>query len=32
MVVGREWIGREQRGTYVMKLAGEIEVVKESRA
>jgi hypothetical protein len=32
MVVGREWVSRNQRGTYVLKLAGEIEVVKESHA
>jgi hypothetical protein len=32
MVVGREWVSGDQRGNYVLKLAGEIEVVKESRA
>ena len=32
MVVGREWVSRDQRGNYVLKLAVEIEVVKESRA
>jgi len=32
MVVGREWLSRDRRGNYALKLAGKIEVVKESRA